>query len=94
MQPSMKRKIGILLHGIATTFYMLAILMGLMIFLEWMKALEILYYIEDKTIAYGGAREVILTGLVFAVIGRVINGISKKIYPRLHGGPWSVNYDR
>lgn len=94
MSNNAKRRLGIFLHGVATLFYILALLMGIMVFLEWMKALEILYYITDKTIAYGGVREVILTGLAFAVAGKVVNSISKKIYPRLHRGPWSINYDR
>lgn len=89
-----KRNIGVTLHAVATAFYMLAIMMGIMLILEIWKGYEILFYFDNNSIAFGGARETLVTGLAFTVCGLVVNFISRRVYPRLHGGPWSVNADR
>ena len=82
-----RRVIGNILHLIATQFFLLAIAILFLTFMEVWKGLELLQKVRNAWFSFGGARELIAYALVFFVVGRLIDVVSKKFEPRFKHNP-------
>lgn len=94
MNNTQKRYIGITLHSLATACYMLGISLAIFLILEVWKGIEILPYLKNLYLAFGGAREVTIEAIIIVIIGKFINMASRWVYPRLHKGPYSIREER
>lgn len=89
-----KRCIGITLHSLATACYILGISLFILLVLEVWKGIEILPYLKNFYLAFGGAREVTIEAIAIVIIGKFINMASRRVYPRLHKGPYGIREER
>lgn len=64
---------GTLLHCLATTAYLVALLMVFEFVLEIWKGVQLLRFIGDWWITFGGSREVLATGILAVIVGRIID---------------------
>ena len=94
MSQKKKRYIGVFLHSLATAFYILGISLAILLVLEVWKGIEILPYLKNFYLAFGGAREVIIEAIVMVLVGGGVDWASRRVYPRLHKGPWSIREER
>lgn len=86
----MKKKLGTLLHCVATGVYALCLFFVIQFVLEVMKGYQILPYIKDYWISFGGAREVFSDGLVAVIVARMIDLYARRLnptYARARGWP-------
>ena len=82
-----RRVIGNALRVIATQFYIVAIGILLLTWMEVWKGIELLHKIRNAWFSFGGARELIAYAVVVFVIGRLIDVLSKKFEPRFKHRP-------
>ena len=85
---------GITLHSLATACYIMCISLMLFLILEVWKGVEILPYLKNFNLAFGGAREVTIEAIVMVIVGRLIDLASRRVYPRLHKGPYGIREER
>lgn len=76
-----RRRLGTFLHCFATGAYVVFLFSTIQVVLELWKGFELLPYIKDYWISFGGAREVVSIGLVSLVVGRLIDVYSKRLNP-------------
>lgn len=79
---------GTTLYALATTSYIVGGAFAFMFILELLKAREILIFKSDLFYAFRGAGEVIILAVVFLVLGKLINALSRRVYPDLHKNLW------
>lgn len=77
----LKRRLGTFLHCFATGAYVVALFSLIQVVLEVWKGFQLMPYIKDYWISFGGAREVVSIGLVSLIVGRLIDLYSKRLNP-------------
>jgi len=82
-----RRVIGNALRLIATQFYIVAIAIVFLTWMEVWKGVELLHKVRNVWFSFGGARELIAYAVVVLVIGRLIDVLSKKFEPRFKHRP-------
>lgn len=92
----MKKGLGTSIYIAATFCYAVCVFYIMMLVLELWKAQELLDYlhVQDLTVAYNGAYEVTLSGLLAWVLGKLLDIYAKKLNPKLKKGPWSITMPR
>jgi hypothetical protein len=85
--PRRRQIVGMVLHVIATQFYLLALGIGFLTWMEVWKGVELLHKIRNAWFTFGGARELFGYALLVFIVGRLIDVYSKKLHPRLKHNP-------
>ena len=74
------------LRLLATAFYLITLLGVFELALELAKGFMIDEVIKNRWISFGGAREVTALMILAFIAARLLDAISKKVYPRLNRG--------
>jgi uncharacterized membrane protein YhfC len=87
LTPRRRQKLGMVLHVIATQFFLLAIAIGLLTWMEIWKGVELLQKVRNAWFTFGGARELLGYIVLAFIIGRLIDVYAKQLNPRLKHNP-------
>jgi len=82
-----RRAAGMILHVIATQFYLLFLAICLLTWMEVWKGVELLQKVRNIWFTFGGARELIGYAVLAFLIGRIIDVYAKRLYPKLKHNP-------
>ena len=87
LTPRRRQILGMTLHVIATQFFLLAIAIGFLTWMEIWKGVELLQKVRNAWFTFGGARELLGYVVLAFIVGRLIDVYAKQLYPRLKHNP-------
>jgi hypothetical protein len=82
-----RRIIGNALHLIATQFFLLAVAILFLTWMEVWKGVELLDRVRNAWFSFGGARELLGYVIIIFVVGRLLDVLAKRFEPRLKHNP-------
>jgi hypothetical protein len=78
---------GMILHVVATQFFLLSLAIVFLTWMEVWKGVELLQKVRNAWFSFGGARELLGYVVLSFIIGRVIDVYAKQLNPRLKHNP-------
>ena len=85
--PRVQHKLGMVLHVVATQFFILFIAILFLTWMEVWKGVELLQKVRNVWFSFGGARELIGYAVICLIVGRVIDVYARRLNPYLRNNP-------
>jgi len=85
--PRRRQILGMILHVIATQFFLLSMALGFLAMMEIWKGIELLEKVRNAWFTFGGARELFGYVVLAYIAGRLIDVYAKQLHPKLKHNP-------
>lgn len=81
--PRRRQQAGMILHVVATQFFLLFLAILFLAWMEVWKGVELLQKVRNVWFTFGGARELLGYAVLAYIVGRLIDVYAQRLHPRL-----------